>query len=108
MTDSLSDPPPTVIFVTKRSVRRGSDGSGGIDMPDTDMPDADMTTSHGELTIDCHSCLARPAACGDCIVSVLLGPPGQIGGEEQVAFAVLAGSGLVPPLRLVTGKEGVA
>jgi hypothetical protein len=39
---------------------------------------------------------------------VLLGPPGQIGGEEQVAFAVLAGSGLVPPLRLVTGKEGVA
>ena len=78
------------------------------DMPDTDISETDMTTSHGELTIDCHSCLARPAACGDCIVSVLLGPPGQIGGEEQVAFAVLADSGLVPPLRLVTGKEGVA
>lgn len=62
----------------------------------------------GDLTIDCASCLARPAACGDCIVSVLLGPPGQIGGEEQAAFAVLAGSGLVPPLRLVTGEEGVA
>ena len=43
----------------------------------------------GDLTIDCASCLARPAACGDCIVSVLLGPPGQIGGEEQAAFAVL-------------------
>ena len=62
----------------------------------------------GDLTIDCASCLARPAACGDCIVSVLLGPPGSIGGEEQAAFAVLAGSGLVPPLRLVTGHEGVA
>ena len=83
------------------------------DMTDTDMPDTDMTDSDdsahgGELIIDCHTCMARPAACGDCIVSVLLGPPGSIGGEEQAAFAVLAGSGLVPPLRLVTGHEGVA
>jgi hypothetical protein len=78
------------------------------DMPDTDMPDTDTTEPHGDLIIDCHTCLARPAACGDCIVSVLLGPPGSIGGEEQAAFAVLAGSGLVPPLRLVTGQEGVA
>jgi len=82
------------------------------DMPATDMPDTDMASAgdepRGELTIDCGTCLARPAACGDCIVSVLLGPPGAIGGEEQAAFAVLAGSGLVPPLRLVTGHEGVA
>jgi hypothetical protein len=82
------------------------------DMPDTDMPDSDVPEAsdepRGELTIDCATCLARPAACGDCIVSVLLGPPGAIGGEEQAAFAVLAGSGLVPPLRLVTGHEGVA
>ncbi|MFZ9987725.1 MAG: hypothetical protein ACO3HV_08255, partial [Candidatus Nanopelagicales bacterium] len=83
------------------------------DMPDTDISQGDMTGSDdsvhgGELTIDCASCLARPAACGDCIVTVLLGPPGAIGGEEQAAFAVLAGSGLVPPLRLVTGHEGVA
>ena len=68
----------------------------------------DTGHSRGEITIDCASCLARPAACGDCIVSVLLGPPGAIGGEEQAAFAVLAGSGLVPPLRLVKGHEGVA
>jgi hypothetical protein len=68
----------------------------------------DSHSTPGDLTIDCASCLARPAACGDCIVSVLLGPPGQIGGEEQAAFAVLAGSGLVPPLRLVKGEEGVA
>ncbi len=83
------------------------------DMPDTDMSQGEMTDSDdsvhgGELIIDCASCLARPAACGDCIVTVLLGPPGAIGGEEQAAFAVLAGSGLVPPLRLVTGHEGVA
>ena len=76
-------------------------------MPDTDMPAA-SEGSPGDLTIDCGTCLARPAACGDCIVSVLLGPPGAIGGEEQAAFAVLAGSGLVPPLRLVRGHEGVA
>ena len=78
------------------------------DMSDSEMPDTDASAPRGDLTIDCHSCLARPAACGDCIVSVLLGPPGAIGGEEQAAFAVLAGSGLVPPLRLVTGTEGVA
>lgn len=76
-------------------------------MPDADMPH-DGPAHSGEITIDCHTCLARPAACGDCIVSVLLGPPGAIGGEEQAAFAVLAGSGLVPPLRLVKGQEGVA
>ncbi|MFZ8979273.1 MAG: hypothetical protein ACO21P_07520 [Candidatus Nanopelagicales bacterium] len=78
------------------------------DLPRTDMPDTDGSAHGGELIIDCHTCMARPAACGDCIVSVLLGPPGSIGGEEQAAFAVLAGSGLVPPLRLVTGHEGVA
>ncbi|MGA1660469.1 MAG: hypothetical protein ACO4CO_00500 [Candidatus Nanopelagicales bacterium] len=78
------------------------------DLPRPDIPDTDGSAHDGELIIDCHTCVARPAACGDCIVSVLLGPPGSIGGEEQAAFAVLAGSGLVPPLRLVTGHEGVA
>ena len=78
------------------------------DLPRADMTDSDDSAHGGELIIDCHTCMARPAACGDCIVSVLLGPPGSIGGEEQAAFAVLAGSGLVPPLRLVTGHEGVA
>lgn len=78
------------------------------DMPEDGMPCDDSGHARGEITIDCATCLARPAACGDCIVSVLLGPPGAIGGEEQAAFAVLAGSGLVPPLRLVKGQEGVA
>ena len=48
---------------------------------------------------------ARPA-CGDCVVTFLLGPPDWLGvdglpGEEVAALAVLADSGLVPPLRLV-------
>lgn len=70
----------------------------------------EMVDDHslGDLTIDCGSCLARPVACGDCIVTVLLGPIGMVGQEERVAFAVLADSGLVPPLRLVTGDQGVA
>jgi hypothetical protein len=68
-----------------------------------------------ELTvlIDCDTCAARGPACGDCVVSVLLGPPEWIvegpqgpGGPsllpaETAALAVLADSGLVPPLRLI-------
>lgn len=62
----------------------------------------------GDMAIDCGRCLARPVACGDCIVTVLLGPVGGVNDEERTAFAVLAGSGLVPPLRLVQSDEGVA
>jgi len=42
-------------------------------------------------------------ACGDCIVTVLLGtaPEGvQLDPAEQAAIQVLAQTGLVPPLRL--------
>ena len=54
------------------------------------------------MIIDCEGCVMRDLACGDCVVSVLLGPPPeQIGSEEQVALAVLAEGGLVPPLRML-------
>jgi len=58
------------------------------------------------MLIDCDTCAVRGPACGDCVVTVLLGaPPAGVGveldGAEQAAIAVLAGSGLVPPLRLV-------
>jgi hypothetical protein len=64
------------------------------------------------MMIDCDACVARGPACGDCVVTVLLGfppvhrpgstqPAIDLDGEEQAALAVLAGSGLVPPLRLV-------
>lgn len=56
------------------------------------------------MLIDCNSCAARPAACSDCVVTVLLGPiEGELDlePEEFDALGALAGGGLVPPLRMV-------
>ena len=55
------------------------------------------------MVIDCDTCVVRGAACGDCVVSVLLGPPAELklDASERVALEVLADRGLVPPLRLV-------
>ena len=60
------------------------------------------------VVIDCDSCLVRGLACHDCVVTVLLGPPPEVGfdEEEQRALAVLAESGLVPHLRMVTPTAG--
>lgn len=55
------------------------------------------------MHIDCDSCEVRGLACGDCVVTVLLGAPPEgveLDPAEQVALGVLAESGLVPPLRL--------
>ncbi len=49
-------------------------------------------------------CEVRGLACDDCVVTVLLGAPPEgvdLDAEERRALEVLAGSGLVPPLRLV-------
>ena len=66
----------------------------------------DTTGRWAEMIIDCDSCQVRPAACGDCVVSFVLGPMPWAAGdgiaeEEREALAVLADSGLLPPLRLV-------
>jgi len=56
------------------------------------------------VLIDCDSCEVRGLACGDCVVTVLLGAPPAgvvLDDDERTALEVLAGSGLVPPLRLV-------
>ena len=56
------------------------------------------------MHIDCDSCAVRGLACGDCVVSVLLGAPPDgvhVDETERRALAVLADRGLVPPLRLV-------
>ena len=59
------------------------------------------------LRVDCGRCQLRGLWCEDCVVSVLLGP--DVGSDlsftavEQVAVAILAESGLVPPLRLLQG-----
>ena len=88
----LSDPPPTV--VPMRS-----------DLP---LPALGPAEPAGDLHIDCGTCVARGDACGDCVVSLLLGPPDAVSGETRVALAVLADSGLVPPLRLVRPDVGAA
>ena len=59
------------------------------------------------MIIDCGSCAVAGLACGDCVVSVLLGAPPESAAVHEVAddhahaLTVLADSGLVPPLRLV-------
>jgi hypothetical protein len=56
------------------------------------------------VLIDCDTCAVRDLACGDCVVTVLLGgPPGvvEVDEGERQALDVLADSGLVPRLRLV-------
>lgn len=55
------------------------------------------------VMIDCDTCVVRGLACGECVVTVLLGPPPEVGfdEEEQRALDVLADSGLVPRLRMV-------
>jgi len=86
------------------------------------------------MLIDCDACGVRGPACGDCVVTVLLGgapatataalhrhpvggTPGTPGGElaaavpeldeaERAALAVLARHGLVPALQRVVGADG--
>jgi hypothetical protein len=56
------------------------------------------------VLIDCDDCAVRDLACGDCVVTVLLGLPeagGEVDAGERRALDVLADSGLVPRLRLV-------
>ena len=74
------------------------------------------------MIVDCNECAVRDLACGDCVVTVLLGEPSvrdrsatdvgppervtRIDQDEQAALAALADGGLVPALRLVrTGPE---
>jgi hypothetical protein len=58
------------------------------------------------MIIDCDSCEVRGLACDDCVVTALLGgPPAEFDDGERAAIEALAGSGLVPPLRLVVPLE---
>ncbi|MFZ2480920.1 hypothetical protein [Propioniciclava sp.] len=59
------------------------------------------------MLIDCVGCAAKGPACDDCVVSALLGAPGQevpsaaLADDERAALDVMAEGGLLPPLRLV-------
>lgn len=58
------------------------------------------------MLIDCDDCQVRGRGCADCVVTVVMGcaPEGvELDAEERAAIDVLAGAGLVPPLRLVSG-----
>jgi hypothetical protein len=60
------------------------------------------------MLIDCDSCAARGPACGECVVSAVLGvPPGNVDldADERRAIAVLADAGMVPHLLLATGRD---
>lgn len=57
------------------------------------------------LIVDCDRCAVRGWACGDCVISALLGAPTEhpaLDAEEQRVLGLFADSGLLPPLRLVT------
>jgi hypothetical protein len=57
-----------------------------------------------EMIVDCDRCEVRGDACGDCVITVLLGStPGDVRFDETERRAIdaLAGAGLVPRLRLV-------
>jgi hypothetical protein len=56
------------------------------------------------MLIDCENCAVRGAACGGCVISVMLGAPPdgvEIDEAERAALRVLADAGVVPHLRLV-------
>ena len=56
------------------------------------------------MIIDCDDCVMRDLACGDCVVSVLLGASdgrAEVDEAERRALDVLADAALVPRLRLV-------
>ena len=78
--------------------------SAGRQTPPLDDASEDLMTVH----IDCDTCVVRGLACHDCVVTVLLGPPHELGfdTDEQRALDVLADSGLVPPLRMVAPLTG--
>ncbi len=59
------------------------------------------------MLIDCDACAVRGLACGDCVVTVLLGAPPEgveLDAAERSALEALAEGGLVPRLRLVAGR----
>lgn len=67
------------------------------------------------MLIDCGTCEMANIACGDCVVSVLLGMPevgigpgAQVAESHVAAIEVLAAGGLVPPLRMVPGTGSIS
>ncbi len=82
-----------------------------VAVPGSTGRSVDGSAAHGPgpVSIDCDTCTVRGIGCGDCVVALLLGPPDGVltlGRGQARALGVLAGSGLVPPLRHSTGTPG--
>lgn len=63
------------------------------------------------MLIDCDTCAVRGLACGDCVITVLLGAPPQgveLDPADRRALEALADGGLIPRLRLVPRQPGRA
>lgn len=71
------------------------------------------------MLIDCECCSARGLACGECVVTVLLGDPDVAPGPspsdgapvhldaaDRRALHTLAEAGLAPPLRHRAARAG--
>ncbi|MBU6146698.1 MAG: hypothetical protein KGP10_00830 [Actinomycetales bacterium] len=65
------------------------------------QPDGPHRASQPLLRLDCTTCPVAGHACGDCVVSLMIGPPPELTGDQATALAVLAAGGLVPPLRIL-------
>lgn len=60
------------------------------------------------MIVDCDRCEVRGDACGDCVITVLLGaPPGgiELDRTDRRALDTLAAAGMVPRLQLVKCDE---
>ena len=61
------------------------------------------------MLIECETCQVRNLACGECVVTALLGEPYEgrvdIDEGERRALTVLADAGLIPPMRLIPSDE---
>jgi hypothetical protein len=64
-------------------------------------PDRGASRADAPVVIDCDECAVRGPGCRDCVVSVLLGIPETLLGDECAALEALADAGMAPRLRLV-------
>lgn len=56
------------------------------------------------MIVDCDRCVVRGDACGECVITVLLGAPPEgleLDGADRRALDTLAAAGMVPRLQLV-------
>ena len=71
------------------------------------------------MIIDCDNCLVRDIACGDCVVTVLIGSPrsanesissgeNRLTEDETRVIDLLASRGMIPPLRFADTEDSQA